>query len=208
MHELGLDNIYNITCDLWEMPTPSVSYFSYYNSDFTTYSEQYKDFLKQFFLAQIDSFESGMSEETLPCLFYLQPWYPTTHLLICFIIFFILQHIEINYLIFLFDEFKFVINNICCLKLLIIWNWNFKSIFINNRLWQVAVIMFFLAAGWVFWTAKTEDHCAPEWDYLFLLENGIVPADLCNRDTVCWIISNISYRTICFNHLKHTVHAS
>jgi len=45
--------------------------------------------------------------------------------------------------------------------------------------------MFFLAAGWVFWTAKTEDHCAPEWDYLFLLENGIVPADLCNRDTVC-----------------------
>ena len=36
-----------------------ISYFSYYNSDFSTYSEQYKDFLKQFFLAQIDSFETG-----------------------------------------------------------------------------------------------------------------------------------------------------
>ncbi|XP_023326029.1 probable glucan 1,3-beta-glucosidase A isoform X1 [Eurytemora carolleeae] len=81
-------------------PPDSPDYLcDYYNSDFSTYSEQYKDFLKQFFLAQIDSFES--------------------------------------------------------------------------------------AAGWVFWTAKTEDHCAPEWDYLFLLENGIVPADLCNRDTVC-----------------------
>ena len=42
------------------MPSPLVSYFSYYNSDFSTYSQQYKDFLKQFFLAQIDSFESGL----------------------------------------------------------------------------------------------------------------------------------------------------
>jgi hypothetical protein len=31
----------------------------YYNSDFTTYSQEYKDFLKNFFLAQIDSFEYG-----------------------------------------------------------------------------------------------------------------------------------------------------
>ena len=131
MHELCLDKIYNITCDLWEMPSPSVSYFSYYNSDFATYSEQYKDFLKQFFLAQIDSFESGQSEETLPCLFYLQPWYPTTYLLICFINNFILQHTEINNLIFLFEEFQVVINDICCLKLLIIWNWNFKPNFIT-----------------------------------------------------------------------------
>ena len=57
--------------------------------------------------------------------------------------------------------------------------------FFYNLLLQVAVMMYFLAAGWVFWTAKTEDHCAPEWDYLFLLENGLVPADLCNRDTIC-----------------------
>ena len=59
MHELRFDKIYNIICGLWEMPSTSVSYFSYYNSDFSTYSQQYKDFLKQFFLAQIDSFESG-----------------------------------------------------------------------------------------------------------------------------------------------------
>ena len=31
----------------------------YYNSDFTTYSQEYKDYLKKFFLAQIDSYEYG-----------------------------------------------------------------------------------------------------------------------------------------------------
>ena len=31
----------------------------YYNSDFTTFSQEYKDFLKKFFLAQIDSYEYG-----------------------------------------------------------------------------------------------------------------------------------------------------
>ena len=39
--------------------------------------------------------------------------------------------------------------------------------------------------GWFFWTAKTEDNCAPEWDFLFLLEQGIAPADLCQRDHYC-----------------------
>ena len=36
-----------------------------------------------------------------------------------------------------------------------------------------------------FWTAKTENNCAPEWDYLYLLQNGIVPQNLCQRDTFC-----------------------
>ena len=39
------------------------------------------------------------------------------------------------------------------------------------------------SVGWFFWTAKTERHRAPEWDYLFLLENDIAPKDLCNRTT-------------------------
>ena len=39
--------------------------------------------------------------------------------------------------------------------------------------------------GWFFWTAKTEGNCAPECDYLFLLENGIMPANLCDRPTYC-----------------------
>ena len=39
--------------------------------------------------------------------------------------------------------------------------------------------------GWYFWTAKTEDNCAPEWDYLFLARNGIAPLNLCNRPTYC-----------------------
>ncbi len=36
-----------------------------------------------------------------------------------------------------------------------------------------------------FWTAKTENNCAPEWDYLFLLQNGVVPQNLCQRETFC-----------------------
>ena len=39
--------------------------------------------------------------------------------------------------------------------------------------------------GYFFWTAKTEDNCAPEWDYLFLLQNGIAPPNLCERDVYC-----------------------
>ncbi len=39
--------------------------------------------------------------------------------------------------------------------------------------------------GYFYWTAKTENNCAPEWDYLFLLENGIAPANLCERETYC-----------------------
>jgi len=72
---------------------------NYYNSDPSTYTDDYKDFLKNFFLAQIDSFETNK--------------------------------------------------------------------------------------GWIFWTGKTEDHCAPEWDYLWLLEHDLVPQDICNRDTFC-----------------------
>ena len=39
--------------------------------------------------------------------------------------------------------------------------------------------------GWFFWTAKTEENCAPEWDFLFLLEQGIAPANLCERQSYC-----------------------
>jgi len=74
----------------------------YYNSDFSTFAPEYKEFLKDYFLAQLDSFENG--EKGL---------------------------------------------------------------------------------GWTMWTMKTEANCAPEWDFLFLLENGIIPADLCNRETYC-----------------------
>ena len=75
---------------------------AYYNSDFGTFTEDYKDFLKNFFLAQIDGFEKG------------------------------------------------------------------------DR-----------GVGWYFWTAKTENNCAPEWDFLFLVQNGIIPEDLCSRQSYC-----------------------
>ena len=40
-------------------------------------------------------------------------------------------------------------------------------------------------AGWFMWTLKTERHCAPEWDFLFLLQQGVIPPDLCSRRSVC-----------------------
>merc|ERR1712203_558250 len=80
-------------------PLSSEETCNYYNSDFSTFAPEYKQFLSDFFLAQIDSFEGG--------------------------------------------------------------------------------------AGWTMWTMKTEEHCAPEWDFIFLLEEGILPQDLCNRPTFC-----------------------
>ena len=46
------------------------------------------------------------------------------------------------------------------------------------------------SAGWFFWTAKTENHTAPEWDYLFLLENGVAPQNLCAKENLCSDKSN------------------
>lgn len=83
-------------------PEASDAACKYYNSDFTTFVPEYKEFLKKYFIAQIDAFEYGAT-----------------------------------------------------------------------------------GAGWFFWTAKTENNCAPEWDYLFLLQNGIVPQNLCKRDVFC-----------------------
>jgi len=80
-------------------PDNDISLCEYYNNDWSTYPEEYKDFLRKFFLAQIDGFEQG--------------------------------------------------------------------------------------AGWIFWTGKTENNSSPEWDYLFLLQQGVMPADLCSRDTYC-----------------------
>jgi len=83
-------------------PQSSDKTCEYYNSDFSTFAPEYKQFLKDYFLAQIDSFESGPN-----------------------------------------------------------------------------------GIGWTMWTMKTEDSCAPEWDFLFLLEHGILPSNLCDRDSYC-----------------------
>ena len=39
--------------------------------------------------------------------------------------------------------------------------------------------------GWFFWTGKTLNNCAPEWDFLFLVENSIIPLDLCTKTKFC-----------------------
>merc|ERR1719208_110479 len=41
--------------------------------------------------------------------------------------------------------------------------------------------------GWFMWTMKVEgEHEAgPEWDFLYLWRNGVIPADLCHRDKFC-----------------------
>jgi len=83
-------------------PNAAESTCAYYNDNWETYPDDYKEFLKHYFLAQIDGYEKGD----------------------------------------------------------------------NGR-------------GWFFWTGKTENNCAPEWDLVFLIENGIVPEDLCNRPSYC-----------------------
>merc|ERR1711915_154368 len=83
-------------------PQASDTACQYYNSNWSTYSDQYKKFLQQYFLAQIDSYEYGEN-----------------------------------------------------------------------------------GAGWFMWTMKTENNCAPEWDFLFLLENQVIPSNLCERETFC-----------------------
>ena len=75
---------------------------AYYNDDWTTYPDDYKEFLKNYFLAQIDGYEK-------------RP---------------------------------------------------------NGR-------------GWYFWTGKTENNCGPEWDFIFLIQQGVIPQDLCTRPTYC-----------------------
>ena len=73
----------------------------YYDSDFSNYTEEYKDFLQKYFLAQIEPYQ------------------------------------------------------------------NYGGI------------------GWFFWTGKTLNNCAPEWDFLFLVENSILPLDLCAKTNFC-----------------------
>merc|ERR1711936_175875 len=83
-------------------PLASETACQYYNSNWDTYNDYYKDFLGQYFLAQIDAYEYGEN-----------------------------------------------------------------------------------GAGWFMWTMKTENNCAPEWDFIFLLEKGVIPPNLCQRETVC-----------------------
>jgi len=75
-----------------------------YNGDFPNYAPDHVDFLRKFFLAQIDSYEAGPS-----------------------------------------------------------------------------------GVGWFMWTMKVEgEHEAgPEWDFLYLWRNGVIPYDLCSRDHFC-----------------------
>ena len=75
-----------------------------YNGDFPNYAPDHIDFLKNFFLAQIDSYETGPS-----------------------------------------------------------------------------------GVGWFMWTMKVEgEHEAgPEWDFLYLWRNGVIPYDLCSRKSYC-----------------------
>jgi len=83
-------------------PDASESACAYYNSNWDSFPDEYIDFLRSYFIAQIDAFEYG-------------------------------------------DK----------------------------------------GAGWMMWTMKTEDQCAPEWDFIMLLEKGVIPANLCERETYC-----------------------
>ena len=50
---------------------------------------------------------------------------------------------------------------------------------------QIEPYQNFGGIGWFFWTGKTLNNCAPEWDFLFLVENSIIPHDLCTKTNFC-----------------------
>lgn len=37
--------------------------------------------------------------------------------------------------------------------------------------------------GWIFWNFKTENNVAPEWDFLWLVDQGVFPQPLTARDS-------------------------
>ena len=80
---------------------PNSDTCNFYNGNITEFNLEYKNFLKQYFLAQIDGFESGPRGK-----------------------------------------------------------------------------------GWYFWTAKTENNSAAEWDFLLLIKEGILPNNLCARQSI------------------------
>ena len=74
------------------------------------------------------------------------------------------------------------------------WSWGLKSLGLECH--SNFLKSYFLAQidgyekgdngrGWFMWTGKTENNSGPEWDFIFLTENGIIPEDLCNRPTYC-----------------------
>ena len=69
------------------------------------------------------------------------------------------------------------------------WDFNDPSYVEFLRLWFLAQIDAFefgeMGFGWFFWTGKIEGTGYPEWNYLGLLEKGIAPENLCNRQTFC-----------------------
>ena len=61
----------------------------------------------------------------------------------------------------------------------------YKNFLQNYFLSQIEPYQNYGGIGWFFWTAKTLDNCAPEWDFIFLIENGIIPFDLCVKTNFC-----------------------
>ena len=68
------------------------------------------------------------------------------------------------------------------------WNWNDPEYVEFLRLWFLSQIDAYEYSekgyGWYFWSGKIQGGY-PEWNYLHLLETGVAPANLCERETFC-----------------------
>merc|ERR1711892_619099 len=68
------------------------------------------------------------------------------------------------------------------------WNWNNPEYVEFLRLWFLSQIDAYEYSekgyGWYFWSGKIQGRY-PEWNYLHLLETGVAPANLCERETFC-----------------------
>jgi len=69
------------------------------------------------------------------------------------------------------------------------WNWNNPEYVEFLRLWFLSQIDAYeyteKGYGWYFWNAKIAGDHHQEWNYLYLLDHGVAPSNLCQRETFC-----------------------
>jgi len=69
------------------------------------------------------------------------------------------------------------------------WNWENPEYVEFLRLWLLSQIDAYeyteKGYGWYFWNAKIAGDHHQEWNYLYLLDHGVAPSNLCERETFC-----------------------
>ena len=140
----------------------SASACEFYNNDYNNFPDYYVDFLKNYFIAQIDAFEHGelVSGGVIDYCYSCYHYSTTTPATIT--------------------------TPTTTTATTTTTTSASTATTPATTLASIATLLLLLqGAGWMMWTMKTEDHCAPEWDFMLLLDIGVVPENLCERQRYC-----------------------